>query len=343
MDANLIKSTTVYGDHQNPDRASVFYALHPASGRWWKKTRELATYGWRQCVTELSWGQSGSPTSNLVRMHRLRNPNMARAAYLPAYDGRPPLGLKHLPYYGPGRTFLQDSSDQREAGRFRYAPTTRLPDTTYRSLHHNCRCSSVDLHYVPSQPLEYKEEPPMTTSSARVPADASSARATAVASKARVPADAFTVGVRFDGNGTVYHYLTQDRSIALGDRVSVWSPRSDSLVLATVVSVGDTAEGVQHAHEWVVSRVDPAAIAAYRARKDQERALALLDQKIERQARVAQGQLDQRLLAQFDPELQRLIQERDGIVNPTPRSAGLTLEEAARAFAVRPVAFRPRW
>ena len=328
MDANLIKSTTVYGDHQNPDRASVFYALHPTSGRWWKKTRAMETYGWRECVTEVAWNPSGEVPASLVRMHRQRKPVMARAAYLPAYDGRTPHGVKHIPYYGAGRTPRQDMTSYHQGLRLRMPDMNQYRDQPSWPVaiqsHHNCRCAA-DFVFTPTHPLQYvKEEPPMNTSSAR---------AQSVAANAYVPADAFTVGARFNaGDLTTYHYLTQDRRIEKGDTLLVWSPRSDCLAAATVVAVGTTLEGVKHAHEWIVSRVDPQDVQAYRDRKEKAKARAALDAQIERATRQAQEKLEARALAQFDPALRALLEQRDRLDNPT---AGLSLAEMAAAFDPR--------
>ena len=107
---NYIKSTTVYGNHKNPDRATILYALHPVSGRWWFK-RITDHHGvdntWSEWAPHHSRGGPG-PAASFVRVHRLNKPNHARAAQLPIVDKRPPQALKEIPFYGIGRTLERD-------------------------------------------------------------------------------------------------------------------------------------------------------------------------------------------------------------------------------------------
>lgn len=142
------------------------------------------------------------------------------------------------------------------------------------------------------------------------------------AARATLPADVRYIGVRFlsgsinNGPGNTYTYLSQDQSIEVGDHALVMSP--SGLATVKVVSTNATRQGIEHAYKWLVSRVDPAVLEAYKSREVRQAEIETLNLQIARQRKQAIARLNERALAEADPELARLLAQRDALEGVVP-------------------------
>ena len=87
-----------------------------------------------------------------------------------------------------------------------------------------------------------------------------------------------TVTVKFAAHGGLYAYLTDIEGIEVGDTLVVDSPNS-GFTCVTVASVQETADSVEKATKWIVSKVD---VAGYKARLERAERRKLLTAKLKK-------------------------------------------------------------
>jgi hypothetical protein len=88
-----------------------------------------------------------------------------------------------------------------------------------------------------------------------------------------------TVTVKFAGmSGQTYAYLTDIEGIEVGDTLVVDSPNT-GFACVTVTSVQETAQTVEKASKWIVSKVDA---AGYKARLERAERRKLLTAKLKK-------------------------------------------------------------
>lgn len=329
------QSLWVYGDNREPNLCRVMYALHPVSFRWFVKyqqdPRDAPGHGltaWEPLQSEPLLTINDRP---VVRCHRQNGQvRFPRRASLPT-DNRSAGWLKYVARKDPS-AFDYDWADggRRLANNLQrwqdvhrkpipltkpLAPVSALefPGTTSKAK--AIRVSGLPTHYnCRINPLQYKEEPTMTTANAAI--------AREQAARATLPADVRYIGVRFlsgsinNGPGNTYTYLSQDQSIEVGDHALVMSP--SGLATVKVVSTNATRQGIEHAYKWLVSRVDPAVLEAYKSREVRQAEIETLNLQIARQRKQAIARLNERALAEADPELARLLAQRDALEGVVP-------------------------
>jgi hypothetical protein len=87
-----------------------------------------------------------------------------------------------------------------------------------------------------------------------------------------------TVTVKFASTNQPYVYLTDIEGVEAGDTLVVDSPNS-SFTCVTVISVHETAESVEKATKWIVSKVD---VTGYKARLEKVERRKLLTAKLKK-------------------------------------------------------------
>jgi hypothetical protein len=92
-----------------------------------------------------------------------------------------------------------------------------------------------------------------------------------------------TVTVKFAAHGGLYAYLTDIEGLEVGDTLVVDSPNS-GFTCVTVTSVEETAESVDKATKWIVSKVD---VAGYKARLKKAERRKLLTAKLKKMQAAA--------------------------------------------------------
>jgi aminopeptidase N len=87
-----------------------------------------------------------------------------------------------------------------------------------------------------------------------------------------------TVTVTFGAHSGTYAYMTDIEGIEVGDTLVVDSP-SNGFTCVTVMSVQETADSVEKATKWVVSKVD---VAGYKERLERAERRKLLTAKLKK-------------------------------------------------------------
>ena len=87
-----------------------------------------------------------------------------------------------------------------------------------------------------------------------------------------------TVTVMFNSTTQLYAYLTDIEGVEVGDILVVDSP-SSGFVCVTVTSVNETADSVEKATKWIVSKVD---VAGHKARLEKAERRKLLTAKLKK-------------------------------------------------------------
>jgi hypothetical protein len=87
-----------------------------------------------------------------------------------------------------------------------------------------------------------------------------------------------TVTVMFNSNTQRYSYLTDIEGVDVGDTLVVHTP-SSGFTCVMVTSVTETADSVEKATKWIVSKVD---VAGYRARLEKDERRKLLTAKLKK-------------------------------------------------------------
>jgi len=88
----------------------------------------------------------------------------------------------------------------------------------------------------------------------------------------------YTVTVKFASSTQFYAYMTDIEGIEAGDTLVVDSPNS-AFTCVTVISVQETAESVEKATKWIVSKVD---VAGHKARLERAERRNLLTAKLKK-------------------------------------------------------------
>lgn len=86
------------------------------------------------------------------------------------------------------------------------------------------------------------------------------------------------INVSFNGHSAPYAYMTDIEGIEVGDTVVVDSPNS-GFTCVKVVSVTETADSVDKASKWIVSKVD---VAGYKERLEKAERRKLLTAKLKK-------------------------------------------------------------
>lgn len=112
-----------------------------------------------------------------------------------------------------------------------------------------------------------------------------------------------TVACQFNNGGKLFHYLTDDPTIQIGDQAIVEDGAGD----VTVVTVRGIAPGrVQPAHKWIIQKVD---LAAYELKKEKEAKRQTIRKQLVDRMKAVDEEQKMKLYAEQDPEFAKLYNE----------------------------------